>query len=39
MEILEIPGRHDPCIVPRILPVVESISAIVLLNALNKRNN
>jgi chorismate synthase len=23
-------GRHDPCIVPRVIPVVESMTAIVL---------
>jgi chorismate synthase len=27
---LKIQGRHDPCIVPRIIPVVESITAIIL---------
>jgi len=27
---LRIEGRHDPCIVPRAVPVVESLSAIVL---------
>ena len=26
-------GRHDPCIVPRIIPVVESMAAVVLLDA------
>lgn len=33
-ENLEIPGRHDPCIVPRIIPVVEAITAIILLDQL-----
>jgi chorismate synthase len=28
-----IEGRHDPCIVPRIVPVVESMAALVLLDA------
>ena len=28
--VLEIKGRHDPCIVPRIVPVVEAMTAIVL---------
>ncbi|WP_457557985.1 chorismate synthase [Candidatus Harpocratesius sp.] len=32
IEKLKIPGRHDPCIVTRILPVVESVTAIVLLD-------
>lgn len=27
-------GRHDPCIVPRIVPVVEAMAALVLLDAL-----
>ena len=26
-------GRHDPCIVPRIVPVIESMAALVLLDA------
>ena len=29
-----IEGRHDPCIVPRIIPVVESMAALVVLDAL-----
>lgn len=33
-ERLEIAGRHDPCIVPRAVPVVEAVAAIVLLDAL-----
>ncbi|MEA4861917.1 MAG: chorismate synthase [Victivallaceae bacterium] len=28
--ICEIKGRHDPCIVPRIVPVIEAMAAIVL---------
>ena len=31
---LEITGRHDPCIVPRAVPVVEAAAALVLLDAL-----
>jgi chorismate synthase len=27
---ITITGRHDPCIVPRIIPVIEAMSAIVL---------
>ncbi len=27
---LRVPGRHDPCVVPRAVPVVESMMAIVL---------
>jgi chorismate synthase len=26
-------GRHDPCIVPRVVPVIEAMSALVLLDA------
>lgn len=32
--IIEIKGRHDPCIVPRALPVVEAASAIGILDLL-----
>jgi len=28
--IMEVKGRHDPCVVPRAVPVVESMAAIVL---------
>jgi len=31
---VEFSGRHDPCIVPRVIPVIESITAIVLLDCL-----
>ncbi len=36
MENVEIAfsGRHDPCIVPRIIPVVEAMTSIVLLDCL-----
>ena len=27
---LEVEGRHDPCIVPRVLPVLEAVTAIAL---------
>jgi chorismate synthase len=27
---ITVTGRHDPCIVPRIIPVVEAMAAIVL---------
>jgi len=33
---LEIKGRHDPCIVPRALPVVEACTAIAILDFLLK---
>ena len=31
---IEINGRHDPCIVPRAVPVVEAVTALVLFDAL-----
>ena len=31
---LTIPGRHDPCIVPRIVPVVEAMAALVIADCL-----
>ena len=31
---LEVKGRHDPCIVPRAVPVVEAAAAIVLMDIL-----
>lgn len=34
MTDLEIKGRHDPCLCPRIVPVIEAMSALVLADAL-----
>ena len=31
---LVIHGRHDPCIVPRAVPVVEAVTALTLLDML-----
>jgi chorismate synthase len=31
---IEVEGRHDPCIVPRIVPVVEAMVAVTLLDCL-----
>jgi chorismate synthase len=31
---LEIKGRHDPCIVPRAVPCIESVAAIAILDAM-----
>lgn len=31
---IEFSGRHDPCIVPRIIPIVEAMAAVVLLDCL-----
>ncbi len=30
---IEIEGRHDPCIAPRIIPAIESMAALVILDA------
>lgn len=37
--ILDIKGRHDPCVLPRAVPIVEAMAAITLLDfyLLNKR--
>ena len=32
--ILTIPGRHDPCVVPRAIPCIEAACAIALINLL-----
>lgn len=32
--MLEISGRHDPCIVPRAVPVVEAVTALVLMDRM-----
>jgi len=31
--VLEAKGRHDPCVVPRAIPIVETMAAIILLDA------
>ena len=33
-QILQITGRHDPCIVPRAVPVIEAAAAIAIFDAL-----
>lgn len=38
-ETLQITGRHDPCIVPRIVPVVESAAAIAILDLMMGAKN
>ena len=30
---VEVHGRHDPCIVPRVIPVIENMAALVILDA------
>jgi chorismate synthase len=39
--LLEGKGRHDPCVVPRAVPIVESLAAFVLadLFLINKTRN
>lgn len=34
LEKIEIKGRHDPCLCPRIVPVIEAMTALVVLDAL-----
>ena len=36
--MLEVKGRHDPCVLPRAVPVVEAMAAMVILDnyLLNK---
>ncbi len=36
--VLEGKGRHDPCVVPRAVPIVEAMTAIVLLDLLLQQN-
>jgi chorismate synthase len=31
--VIRVQGRHDPCIVPRLLPVAEAMLALVLMDA------
>jgi chorismate synthase len=31
---LEAKGRHDPCVVPRAVPIVEAMAALVLMDAV-----
>lgn len=32
---LEIHGRHDPCIVPRAVPVIEAVTAVAIINLID----
>ncbi|KKK51859.1 hypothetical protein LCGC14_3110750, partial [marine sediment metagenome] len=36
--VLEAKGRHDPCVVPRAIPIVEAMSAIVLLDLVLRQS-
>ena len=33
-EELVIHGRHDPCIVPRAVPVIEAVTAVAIINLM-----
>jgi chorismate synthase len=35
---LNITGRHDPCIVPRVIPVIEGAAALAMLDLILERN-
>eukprot|EP00835_Amoeboradix_gromovi_P004682 NODE_380_length_9674_cov_0.149452.p3 type:complete len:413 gc:universal NODE_380_length_9674_cov_0.149452:497-1735(+) len=37
--ILAARGRHDPCVVPRAVPIVESMAALVVMDALMQQNS
>ena len=32
--VLEAKGRHDPCVVPRAVPIVEAMTALTLMDLL-----
>ncbi|MEC7108148.1 MAG: chorismate synthase, partial [Verrucomicrobiota bacterium] len=34
---LEAKGRHDPCVVPRAVPIVESMTALVLMDLIMRQ--
>ncbi|OAX83389.1 chorismate synthase [Emergomyces africanus] len=36
--VLEAKGRHDPCVVPRAVPIVEAMAALVVIDALMAQN-
>ena len=36
--VLEAKGRHDPCVVPRAIPIVETMTALVLLDFVFRQN-
>ncbi|KAJ2338332.1 bifunctional chorismate synthase/riboflavin reductase [NAD(P)H] aro2, partial [Coemansia sp. RSA 2671] len=36
--VLTARGRHDPCVVPRAVPIVEAMAAIVLMDAVLQQN-
>ncbi|KAJ3227792.1 hypothetical protein HDU78_009944 [Chytriomyces hyalinus] len=36
--VLEAKGRHDPCVLPRAVPIVESMATLVVMEALMQQN-
>ncbi|PGG96603.1 chorismate synthase [Helicocarpus griseus UAMH5409] len=36
--VLEAKGRHDPCVVPRAVPIVEAMASLVVIDALMAQN-
>ena len=38
VQTISIKGRHDPCVVPRAVPVVEAVTAITLFEVLKEEN-
>jgi len=36
--VLEAKGRHDPCVVPRAIPIVETMAALVLLDFVQRQS-
>lgn len=36
--VLEAKGRHDPCVVPRAVPIVEAMAALVIIDAVMAQN-
>jgi chorismate synthase len=36
---LEAEGRHDPCVVPRAVPIVEAMAALVIMDALSAQQS
>lgn len=38
VSVLEAKGRHDPCVVPRAVPIVETMTALVLLDFVQRQS-
>ncbi|MEE9368979.1 MAG: chorismate synthase [Pontiella sp.] len=37
-SVLEAKGRHDPCVVPRAIPIIETMTALVLMDFVLRQN-